>query len=126
MYFAEEPSIQEAASEDHLLSSVPLSSYNWFTTCGDSIWLGKRQFIDGKHHSLADECLDKTDFRGKRILSVIEVEYLQSDGTTYIDTGIQTFDYNMAPNASYQICLNVLSNGLSDYNVASPKKFDSS
>lgn len=32
----------------------------------------------------------------------------------------------MAPNTSYQICLNVLSNGLSDYNVASPKKFDSS
>lgn len=42
MYFVEEPSIQEAACEDHLLSSVPLSSYNWFTTCGDSIWLGKR------------------------------------------------------------------------------------
>lgn len=125
-------SLQLDECRDTRLASIP-EECNWFTTYNDSLWFGNRNYIDGKCHNLAEECLDKyltltyphalyPDHRS--ILSIIEVEYVQSDGKSFIDTGIECGGVRDPSNIGYQICINVLSDGISsDYGINSIKKF---
>ena len=82
--------LQEGACTDSRLSSVPVSSYNWLTIdSNDNLWLAKRNFIDSSKHNIIDEVLNKTD----NMLSVIEVEYLESDGKSILFTGVSCTSY---------------------------------